>query len=89
MTSSGNQEKESLQSFSMRFKHASKDREFGSTLNQMLVHQLIAGVHSKSTAIKLLESSTGSKLTFSEAVQIAEATELNKFSASFLGNYVA
>lgn len=49
-------------------KHASKDCEFSSALNPMLVDQLIAGVRSRSVANKLLEASDGFKLTFSEAM---------------------
>lgn len=73
---------ESLQSFSVRLKHASINCEFGSTLNQMLVDQLISGVCSNSVANKLLEASAGLKLT--DTMQMAEATELMKQMLPFM-----
>ena len=75
-------EGESLQSFSVRLKHASRYCEFGNTLNQMLVDQLIAGVRSRSVANKLLECNEGLALTFDKALQVAEATEINETNAT-------
>lgn len=73
---------ESLQAYSVRLKHAARDCEFGASLNQMLVDQLIAGVQSKTVATKLLDSSKGLKLTFSDAMQLAETAELSEQNAA-------
>lgn len=72
---------ETLQSYAVRLKHAARDCSFGAALNEMLVDQMIAGVHSKCVASKLLEASAGLKLTFSEAMELAEAAELNESNA--------
>ncbi|XP_064081047.1 uncharacterized protein LOC135197828 [Macrobrachium nipponense] len=74
-------EGETLQAFSVRLKHEARHCEFGDS--QMLVDQLIAGVHSKCIANKLLECKEGLDLTFDKALQIAEATEVNERNAAF------
>ena len=57
-------EGESLQSYSVRSEHGARFCKFGNSLDEMLVDQFIAGVHSKCIANKLLEVSEGLKLTF-------------------------
>ena len=73
---------ESLQSFSVRLKHASRFCEFGTSLDEMLVDQLIAGVHSKCIANKLLEETDGLALSFAKALKVAEEAEVNERNAS-------
>ncbi|MEL6989422.1 MAG: hypothetical protein AAGK97_16540 [Bacteroidota bacterium] len=74
-------EGETLQSYSVRLKHASRFCEFGNSLDEMLVDQLISGVRSKCIVNKILEVTDGLKLTFAKALQIAETAEVNETNA--------
>ena len=71
-----------MQSFCVRLKHASAFCEFGTTLDQVLVDQLIEASQSKTIANKLLEEKEGLSLTFAKAVKIAEEVETNEKNAS-------
>ena len=75
-------EGESLQTYSVRLKHAARFCEFGNKLDEMLVDQLIAGVRSKCIANKLLEVTDGLALTFEKALQVAETAKVNETNAN-------
>ena len=66
---------ESIQKFAVKLKQAARHCEFGATLDQMLVNQFIAGVRSPASTEKILDAQQGLELTFTEAVEMATATE--------------
>ena len=69
---------ETIQQFAVRLKHSSRHCEFGASLDQMLVDQLVARIHYKCATNKLLEATDGLNLTFNKAVEVAEAAIVNE-----------
>ena len=73
---------ETIQAYSIRLKQAARHCDFGANLDQMMVDQFIAGVKSQFIANKLLEATEGLALTFSKALEIAVAAEVNEKSSA-------
>lgn len=69
--------------YGIRLKQAVHYCEYDNTLDEILVDQLDTGIQNKSAVTKLLETSTGLKLTFAEAMEIAATAMTNEANAFF------